>query len=115
MSPRRVLVVTDEMEVGGSQRQIVNLLAGLDRARWQPELLYFRNRSFLVDEVERLGIPVHHLPKHGRIDPRFVARYAALLRRGDYDVVHAFSLTAELWTVLARTLSGAAPRVVSSV
>lgn len=115
MSPRRLLVVSDEMEVGGSQRQIVNLLAGLDRSRWQPELLYFRNRSFLVDEVERIGIPVHHLPKRGRIDPRFVMRYAALMRRGQYDIVHAFSLTAELWTVLAGMLVGNAPRVVSSV
>ena len=38
MSPRRLLVVIDEMEVGGSQRQIVNLLTGIDRSRCQTEL-----------------------------------------------------------------------------
>src|SRR4029453_1896615 len=92
MAARRLLVVSDEMEVGGSQRQITHLLGGLDRTRWAPELLYFRNRSFLIDEVADLGIPVRHLPKQGRIDPGFVLRYAALLRSGRYDLVHAFSL-----------------------
>lgn len=113
--PRRLLVVSDEMEVGGSQRQISYLLGGLDRSRWQPELLFFRNASFLVDELRAQGITVHHLPKRGRFDPRFVWRYAQLLRRGRYDLVHAYSLTAELWTAVARALVPGAPPQVSSV
>ena len=115
MSPKRLLLVIDEMEVGGSQRQISELLRGMDRSRWQPELLFFRNPSFLVGEIQRQGIAVHHLPKRGRIDPRFVLRYAALLRRGRYDVVHAFSLTAELWTAVTSLLVPRAPPLVSSV
>lgn len=111
---KRLLVVIGEMEVGGSQRQIVHLLTGLDRRRWQPELLYFRNESFLVQRLRDAGIPVHHLPKRGRIDLRFLWRFAALLRRGDYDLVQAFSLTAELWTVLARTLAGRRTPIVAS-
>ncbi len=113
--PRRLLVVSDEMEVGGSQRQISYLLAGLDRSRWQPELLFFRNASFLVDELRAQGITVHHLPKRSRFDPRFVWRYAQLLRQGRYDLVHAFSMTAELWTAVARLLVRNAPVQVSSV
>lgn len=115
MSPRRLLLVIDEMEVGGSQRQISELLRGLDRSRWQPELLFFRKPSFLVEEIRRLGITVHHLPKHGRIDPGFVLRYAKLLRQGRYDLAHAFSLTAELWTAVASLLVPRAPGLVSSV
>jgi len=112
--PRRLLVVIGEMEVGGSQRQIVHLLTGLDRRRWQPELVYFRSDSFLVQRLRDAGIPVHHLPKRGRIDPQFLWRLAALLRRGDYDLIQAYSLTAELWTVLARTLCGRRPVIVAS-
>lgn len=115
MSPKRLLLVTDEMEVGGSQRQISNLLGGLDRSRWRPELLFFRSPSFLVGEIESLGITVHHLPKRGRIDPFFVLRYAALLRRGGFDVVHAFSLTAELWTAVASMLVRNPPPMIASV
>lgn len=117
MPARKLLVVSDEMEVGGSQRQIAYLLGGLDRSRWQPELLFFRKPSHLVDELRAQGIAVHHLPKQGRLDLRFVLAYAALLRRGHYDLVHAFSLTAELWTLVARLLAWPASkaRLVSSV
>jgi glycosyltransferase involved in cell wall biosynthesis len=115
MRPRRLLVVIDEMEVGGSQRQIVQLLTHIDRARWEPELVYFRQRSFLVDALESAGITVHHLVKRGRVDPGFVLRFARLLDRGRYDLVHAFSLTAELWSVVARAMLRRGPPLVASV
>lgn len=111
---RRVLVVIDSMEVGGSQRQILHLLAGLDRQRWEPELAYFRSGSVLAETVRRSGIPVHHLPKRSRLDLRFVITLARLLRRGDYALVHAFSLTAELWSMVARGLSGRRPLLIAS-
>ncbi len=115
MQPRRMLIVTDEMEVGGSQRQISHLLAGLDRTRWQPELLFFRTPSFLVDRLRDQGITVHHLPKRGRLDVAFVLRYAKLLRQQRYVLVHAFSLTAELWTLVARLPVPRRVRLVASV
>lgn len=114
-APRRVLVVIDEMEVGGSQRQIAHLLGGMDRTRWLPELMYFRKPSFLVDGLCAAGVPVHHLAKKRRFDPGFLLRYARWLRRGRYDLVHAFSLTAELWTVIARGTMRHPPALVSSV
>ncbi len=117
MPARKLLVVSDEMEVGGSQRQIAYLLGGIDRTRWQPELLFFRNPSHLVDELRAQGIVVHHLPKQGRLDLGFILAYASLLRRNRYELVHAFSLTAELWTLVARLLAWPArkPLLVSSV
>src|SRR3970040_2134440 len=114
MSPRRLLVVIDEMEVGGSQRQIVHLLTGIDRTRWQPELAYFRHDSFVSARVQEAGTPVHCLPKQGRINLRFLRDFARLLRSGNYDLIHAFSLTAELWSVLARMVSGQTPQLVAS-
>ena len=115
MTPRRLLVVVDEMEVGGSQRQIVQLLTHIDRACWEPELVYFRQRSFLVDALESAGITIHHLAKRGRVDPGFVLRFARLLDHGRYDLVHAFSLTAELWSVVARAALHRPPPLVASI
>lgn len=110
----RLLVVIDGMEVGGSQRQVQQLLKGLDRQRWEPELAYFRSESFLVDAIRRDGIPVHFVPKRRRVDLRFLFAFARLLRRRDYALIHAFSLTAELAAVLARPLSGRQPLLVAS-
>jgi len=110
----RILVVIDSMEIGGSQRQVQHLLAGLDRQRWEPELAYFRCNSFLVDAVRQSGIPVHFLPKRKRVDLRFLFDYARLLRARNYALVHAYSLTAELWTLPARLLAGRRPMLVAS-
>ena len=112
--PQRILVAIDSMEVGGSQRQIQHLLAGLDKQRWAPELLFFRTDSFLVDSIRSDGIPVHCIPKRGRVDLRFMRDYARLLRTRDYALIHAYSLTAELWTLPARLLSGRNPALVAS-
>ena len=43
----RVLILTDEMEVGGTQRQIVNMACALDRSHYEVIVAYFCNRSFL--------------------------------------------------------------------
>lgn len=94
---RRVLIVSDEMEVGGSQRQIAHLLCGLDRARWQAELVYFRQRSFLVDDIEAAGVPTHCIAKSRAFDAGFLRRLRAHLHAGRYDLVQCYSLTAELW------------------
>lgn len=110
----KVLFVTDEMEAGGSQRQICLLARGLDRARFHPEVAYFRNRSFLVDELLQAGIPVIHVPKRARVDPAFLWSLRRLLHRGSFDVLHAFSFTGELWSAVACLLAPA-PRLVSSV
>ena len=95
-TPRRLrlLIVTDEMEVGGTQRQIVHLARGLDPARFEVTVLYFRNRSHFVDQLEAAGVRVVQIEKHGRLDLRFVARLVAFVARGHFDVIHAFALPA---------------------
>ncbi|QDW65929.1 glycosyltransferase [Luteimonas granuli] len=114
MPRERLLLVIDGMEVGGSQRQIQHLLAGLDRTRWEPELAFFRCESFMVEDIRRSGVPVHYLPKRRRVDLRFLVAFARLLRRRDYALIHAYSLTAELWSMLGRGLSGRGPLLVAS-
>ncbi|MBS0582360.1 MAG: glycosyltransferase [Proteobacteria bacterium] len=113
MPRKRLLIVTDEMEVAGSQRQIAHFLCHIDRAEWQAELLYFRRPSFLLDQIAAAGVPVHCIPKTRAIDPAFVWRLVAFLRRGRYDLVHCFSLTAELWVSLAHVFARRAALIVS--
>ena len=112
---RKVLVVTDEMEVGGSQRQIANLLTAIDQDRIEPVLLYFREHSFLVDQIKAKGVRVHYLPKTGKIDWSFFWALVRFLRQERFDVIHAYSITAELWVALARRLAGGHGELISSI
>ena len=108
----RVLIITDEMEVGGTQRQIVHMALGLDRNRFEPAVLYFRNRSFFVDELEQANIPVLLVEKHRRIDPAFIQRLRRTVGDGHYDVMHCFALTGELWGAAVHALLAPALRPV---
>ena len=118
-SPRkiRVLVVTDEMEVGGTQRQIVHMVLGLDRAVFEPTVVYFRNSSFFVDQLEQAGVRVVRVDKRARVDPGFVRRLRAEVVAGDYDVMHCFALTGELWGAVVRALlpPGRRPVLLTSI
>lgn len=96
-----VLLVTDEMEIGGSQRQITELALGLRRHGDAVTVCYFRHGSFLLERLRAAQVGVIELPKSGRIDPGFVLRLARTVRDGRFDVVHAFAFTAELWTAIA--------------
>ena len=108
----RVLLLTDEMEVGGTQRQIVHIASQLDRSRFEPTVLFFRNPSFFVGELERAGVRVIQIEKHGRLDFGFVRRLVAALRDGRYDVVQCFAFSGELWGAVARRLLPRAQRPV---
>jgi glycosyltransferase involved in cell wall biosynthesis len=110
-------LVIDEMEVGGTQRQIVEIARGLDRARFHLSVGYFRNRSFLVDELSAAGVPTIEIPKSRRIDFSFVRRFAAVIRNGRFDVMHCFAFSAELWGAIARRFVRASerPTLITSV
>lgn len=113
----RLLVLTDEMEVGGTQRQITQMLLGLDRARFDPTLVYFRHDSFFVDQLEAQGIRVVRIDKRRRVDLAFVQRLRDFVADGRFDVMHCFSITAELWGALAHALTPPTrrPALLSSI
>lgn len=113
----RILFVTDEMEVGGTQRQIVLMAKSLDPARFEATVTYFCNRSFLVDQLEQAGIRVVEIPKQHRFSPSFVWQFARFLREEHFDVMHCFAFTGELWGAIARRLLPASrrPALITSV
>ena len=115
--PLRLLLLTDELEVGGTQRQLVQLATGLDRRRFEVSVLFFRNPSPLVAELRRGGVTVVHLPKQGAVDLSFLRRLRAVLADGRYDLMHCFAFSGELWGTLARALLPAPrrPRLLTSV
>jgi glycosyltransferase involved in cell wall biosynthesis len=108
----RVLFVIDELDVGGTEQQIVELVRNLPRTRWTPVVCCFRPGAKAA-EIERLGVRVVHLRKRGRIDLRLVRDLAALMRAERFDVVQTFLIGANLWGRLAALVAGV-PVVIAS-
>jgi glycosyltransferase involved in cell wall biosynthesis len=101
------------MEVGGTQRQIVELTKTLSGLPYELSVAYFRNDSHLVNELRSAGIPVHDLGKRHRLDLPFLLRFCALIKRNNFDIIHAYSFSGELWSWLANAICGQASFVSS--
>lgn len=73
----RVVHYVDSDVFGGSEEAALQLMASLDRSRWDPVLMYHRSAGAarLVSEAERLAIHTHALD---RLDPR--SRVTGMLR-----------------------------------
>lgn len=56
--PTRVAFCITELDPGGAEWALVRLLKHLDRSEWEPRVDCLGPRAPLVDELERLGIPV---------------------------------------------------------
>ena len=92
----RVLLCSSSMDGGGSEKQLLNLLKGLDRERFEPVLYLLYESGVLLDEVpedikrfafwSENSIPRWNWP--GRIHSLQVQHLAKLLRREQIDVVY---------------------------
>lgn len=111
---RKLLIIIDEMERGGSQKQILDTARHIDSSVFSVSVVYFRKHSSYVDELRQLGVEVTHIPKRRRVDIPFFIQLCSYLRKNRFDLVHAFSFSGEMWGWLANLFSGNA-RFVSTV
>jgi glycosyltransferase involved in cell wall biosynthesis len=86
--PVNVLFAMIQMAMGGSERLIWNLVANLDRTKFAPSLLWFRNEKPLR-EFQALGIPLHYVPKTKRFDWKAIAEVGRIVREQRIDVINA--------------------------
>jgi len=101
-----ILYLVDELHIGGTEQQMLELLQEIDRARYKPHVVCFRDKGRIAGEIESLGIPVTLVPKSGRVDPGFFWHLMALIRRTRPRIVQTFLFTANSWGRLAAWLSG---------
>jgi len=108
----RVLLVIDELDVGGTEQQLLELVRALPRAAYEPVVCCFRPGR-KATEIRALGVPVVHLAKRGRVDLGLVVRLVRLMRTERPDVVQTFLIGANVWGRLAALLAGV-PVVIAS-
>jgi len=105
MSRLRTLFVIDELDIGGTEQQILETVRRIDRDRFDPYVCCFRHGA-KAREIEALGVPVIHEPKRLKADPGLVLRLAAMMRRERFDIVQTYLWTANTWARVAARLAG---------
>ena len=105
MSRLRTLFVIDELDIGGTEQQILETVRRIDRDRFDPYVCCFRHGA-KAREIEALGVPVIHEAKRLKADPGLVLRLAAMMRRERFDIVQTYLWTANTWARVAARLAG---------
>jgi glycosyltransferase involved in cell wall biosynthesis len=108
----RVVHIINSMEVGGAQRQILNLFHAIDRERFDLRLICLIDKGTFGEQLEQEGFPVVALGKSNRIDPGMLVRLVRQLRAWRPDIVHTSVFTSNLWGRLAAILSRVPVRIV---
>jgi glycosyltransferase involved in cell wall biosynthesis len=99
--------VTRELGLGGSERQLAETALALDRDRWQPHVACFTAGGFRARELEAAGVPVLELGVRSLVSGTAVTaarRLGAYGARHGIQVVHAFDVPSDLFTVPAARL-----------
>ncbi len=104
--PLRVMFVITSMPVGGAETLLVNLIRGLDPARFVAELCCLKERGPL-GELLAGEIPVHRGLLSNKFEIRVLPRLRALIRRGRIDAVVTVGAGDKMfWGRLAAWLEG---------
>ena len=77
-----MLFVVRSLDRGGAERQILELLSGIDKSRFAVALVTLYDGGALVGEAESIeGLRLHSFGKQARWDPAAVAKLCNLVRR----------------------------------
>lgn len=118
--PVRIAFVITELEVGGAERCLANLVAGIDRARFEPIVCSLAPRpvagkDVLVRQIEEASVSVHFL--NLQTSTRFLSGLAKLervLRQHETEVVQTFLFHANVIGAIAAKRAGVS-RIASSI
>jgi glycosyltransferase involved in cell wall biosynthesis len=99
----RILLVIDDMGVGGAQKQVAEVANRLDKSVFEVDVACIERGGASLDRLAGVGA-VHVLGARRLYDNTGVAaaaRLARIIRRGRYDLVEAYLPAAHLLSALA--------------
>ena len=98
-----VLLVTQDLQRAGAQRQCVELALGLSRRPgWRVEVVTLTPDGPLAEELTAGGVPLVAAHRRWRWDLSPIGRIADRLRGGQFDVLHSLMFLPNFYSRLAR-------------
>jgi glycosyltransferase involved in cell wall biosynthesis len=111
----RVLLVTQDLQRAGAQRQCVELALGLKTAPgWEVEVAVLEAGGPLAGDLARGGVRIHDCPRRWRWDLSPARRLADLVREGRHAILHSLLFLPNFYGRVARLMERP-PVVISSL
>ncbi|MGC9947861.1 MAG: glycosyltransferase family 4 protein [Bryobacteraceae bacterium] len=107
-APIPILLMVQELNLGGSERQMAEIAKALDRSRFDPRVGCFRPAGLRADDLRAAGVPIVHFPVPSITSVKGALRIAQYLREKNIRLVHTFDTPANVYGVPAARLAGSA-------
>jgi len=108
-----VVLVIDDLEYGGAQRQVVELANNIDAERFDVHVCTLSDYVPLGSQLRDSENRLHTIVKKHKMDFGVALRLAHLLRTLQADIVHSYLFSADIASRLAGRLAGT-PVVIGS-
>ncbi|HEY7678311.1 MAG TPA: glycosyltransferase [Candidatus Methylomirabilis sp.] len=116
MKPVGICYLIHQLEMGGTETHLVEVVRHLDRRRFAPVVCCLREPGRLGKHVEAMGVPVLGLGIeriYGRKAYRMADAFAAFLRHHHVRILHNYLVSANIYGTLVGRLARV-PRIVTS-
>jgi len=110
-----VLFVLPSLEMGGAERQVINLINGMDKERFRAHLFTFEKQLDLLADLNREGISFENKPRRYRLDFSPAREIARIIDREHIDIVHCTLQIALLFGFLGKWKAGKRVRLVAAL
>jgi sugar transferase (PEP-CTERM/EpsH1 system associated) len=107
-APRTVAHVVQNLDVGGLERVVINLMRGVDPSRYRALLYTLGDGGALSSELERDGYAVRRFAKAAGFDVSVLARMVRALRADEAVIVHCHNYSPLVYGAVAGRLTRAA-------
>lgn len=107
----RILYTIPNFNTAGSGRSVYDLVKGLDRTVFEPEICCFHKEGAFFYEVEKLGVKIHIFPFTTVYRPRLtffsrVLEIRSFFKSNKFDIIHSWHWSSDISEPLAAKLAG---------
>lgn len=104
---KKVLHITFDMRIGGTEQVIKNLIEGTDRKRFEPSILCLETPIGPFGEMlARKGIRLDTVPRKQGFHPALILRVRRYIKDNHIDFLHCHQYTPWVYGALAAFLTG---------
>ena len=107
----KILFTIPNFDTAGSGKVVCDLVKGLDKANFEPEICCFHNRGEYFKVIETLGVKVHLFPFSTSYRPFIsfplrVFKIYKFFKSNQFDIIHSWHWSSDISEPLAVKLAG---------
>ncbi len=97
-----ILFTTSKLGNGGAERQLLNLLKGIDKNKYNPVLIVMHDSGEKLEEALSLGIPVYFVLRKWRWDLFRIKDFIAIIRKHNIPIVHTWDMMGSFYVLMSK-------------